>query len=82
MNQKGMSRWFQIALWGSSTKAQNDATVDQARISPRRSRTKNATSTATHARQMIQRSPAAPPAELNHPSVEKISRRFETGTFV
>ena len=30
MNQKGISRWFQIALWGSRTKAQNERTVSAA----------------------------------------------------
>ena len=82
MNQKGMSRWFQIALWGSSTKAQNDATVDLGEHQPKAIAHEEGDEHRDAARTMIQRSPAAPPSALNHPSVEKISRKFDTGTFV
>ena len=79
MNQNGMSRWFQIALCGSSTKAQNDSD---------RQRGEHHAESIAHgegddawrrpASTMIHRSPAAPPVALNQPSVEKIARRFDT----
>ncbi len=82
MNQKGISRWFQMALWGSRTKAQKERIVNVASTMPRRSRTQKATTMASAQRTMTHRSPAAPPVTLNHPNVEKIERSVETGTFV
>ena len=82
MNQNGISRWFQIALWGSRTKAQNERTVNDASTMPRRSRTAKATTTATPAITMTQRSPPAPPPVLIQPSVEKMSWSVPTGTLM
>src|ERR1700679_3334279 len=82
MNQNGTRRSFQMTFWGSKTKAPIEKTVNVERIMPRRSRTQKATISAMAASTMTQRSPAAPPPDVNQPSVVKIECSVLTGSFV